>query len=138
MPLLGSSIAADSNVLLGAVAKRAARRVLGVPVLVIVTIDAVIAEVYKYAPLFAKRYDIDMAEIDDAIVKLPVIRYGEAEYRSHLDQARRYLAHRDPDDVALAALALKLDVPIWSNDNDFRELPLPVYTTAALLRALGM
>ena len=72
MPLGSNSIAADSNVLLGAVAYRAAYRVLRVPGLAIVTTDAIIAEVYKYAPLFAKRYNIDMAKIDDTIVKLPV------------------------------------------------------------------
>ena len=138
MPLGSSSIAADSNVLLAAVAYRAAWRVFGVPGLVIVTTDAMMTEVCKYAPLFAKRYHIERAEIDDTIVKLPVIRYGEAEYSSHIEEARRYLQHRDPDDVALAALALKLDVPIWSNDNDFRQVPLPVYTTARLLRLLGM
>lgn len=138
MPLGSNSIAADSNVLLGAVAYRAAYRVLRVPGLAIVTTDAIIAEVYKYAPLFAKRYNIDMAKIDDTIVKLPVTCYSEAEYSSHLEEARRWLQHRDPDDVALAALALKLDIPIWSNDKDFRELPLRIYTTAQLLRALGM
>jgi predicted nucleic acid-binding protein len=79
-----------------------------------------------------------MAAVDDAIVKLPVVRFSEAEYRSHLDHAHRYIGHRDPDDVALAALALKLEIPIWSNDNDFRELPLRIYTTAQLLRALGL
>jgi len=100
------SIAADTNVLLSAVAKRAARRVFNV--------------------------------FYETIEHLPLRLYDESEYRSHVDEARRYLEHRDPDDVALTALALKLDVPIWSNDNDFRDLPIPFYTTAALLRALGM
>jgi predicted nucleic acid-binding protein len=138
LPLSSNSIAADSNVLLAAVTYRAASRVFRVPGLVVVTTDFMMAEVYEYAPLFAKRYKVDMAAVDDSIVKLPVVRFGEAEYRSHLEEAHRYLGHRDPDDVALAALALKLDIPIWSNDNDFRELPLPLYTTAQLLRALGI
>ncbi len=36
------------------------------------------------------------------------------------------------------ALALKLGVPIWSNDNDFKELPLDLYPTAKLLKVLGI
>jgi predicted nucleic acid-binding protein len=132
------SIAADSNVLLSAVAKRAARRVFNAPGLAVVTTDVTLSEVYEYSTLFARRYRIPIDVFYETIEHLPLRLYDESEYRSHVDEARRYLEHRDPDDVPLAALALKLDVPIWSNDNDFRELPLPVYTTAALLRALGM
>lgn len=137
MPSL-RSVAADSNVLLGAVTYRAASRVLAVRGLAIVTTETTMVEVYEYAPLFARRYHVDLAEVNDTIFKLPVKRYVEAEYHSHIEIARGYIGQRDPDDVALAALALKLEIPIWSNDNDFRELPLPVYTTAQLLRALGM
>jgi len=65
-----------------------------------------------------------------------VERYFARDYASHLDEARRYLEWRDPDDVHLAALALKLAIPVWSNDRDLRELPLIVYTTAELLKIL--
>jgi len=37
-----------------------------------------------------------------------------------MGEARRHLADRDPDDVGLAALALHLEIPVWSNDKDFR------------------
>ena len=95
-------------------------------------------EVHTYLPEFAQRYRLAVEDLEAATDNLPVIRYNERSYHSHLTQARRYLQHRDPDDVALGALALKLDVPVWSNDNDLRELPLPVYSTAVLLRMLGM
>ncbi len=108
------------------------------PDILVVTTRVTIGEVRWHLPEFAERYRLDVAELHNAVDRLPVVRYGPIKYRSHLDEARRYLGHRDPDDVALAALALKLDIPVWSNDNDFRELPLTVYTTAALLRALGM
>lgn len=96
------------------------------------------AEVYEYSPLFAARYRIPLDVFQETIVGLAIRLYDESEYRSHLDEARRYLEQRDPDDVALAAPALKLNIPVWSNDNDFRELPLPVYPTAVLLRMLGV
>ena len=133
------SVAADSNVLLAAVARRAASRVFTeVPDLVVVTTEANIAEVEEYLPEFAERYGLDPESLREALEILPVERYSESTYASHLAEARRYLAARDPDDVDLAALALALNVPIWSNDKDFAELPLDVYPTAKLLKVLGL
>ena len=40
--------------------------------------------------------------------------------------------------MPLAALALKLEIPIWSNDHDFEDVPLIVYPTARLLKILGL
>ena len=132
------SVAADTNVLLSAFANRAAQRVFDAPGLAVVTTDVTLDEVYEYAQLFARRYRIPIDIFYETIENSPVHVYDESEYISHLDEARRYLGHRDPDDIALAALALKLNIPVLSNDNDFRELPLPFYTTAVLLRLLGM
>lgn len=133
-----ASVAADSNVLLSAVARRAAARVLDVEDLVIVTTEATIGEVHEHAAKFASRYEIELDLIHEAIELLPVERYSEREYRSHVHEARKYLGARDPDDIHLGALALKLAIPIWSNDHDLRELPLRVYTTAELLKILGV
>jgi predicted nucleic acid-binding protein len=126
-------------VLLAAVAHRAAVRVFRErPDILVVTTEVTLREVHEYIPEFARRYELDVDVLHEIANNLPVRRYTERSYRSHIEEARRYLAQRDPDDVALGALALKLNVPVWSNDNDLRELPLPVYSTAALLRALGM
>ncbi len=48
------------------------------------------------------------------------------------------MAERDPKDVPLAALALKLGIPIWSNDRDFEHFPHGYYPTAKLLKILGL
>jgi predicted nucleic acid-binding protein len=48
------------------------------------------------------------------------------------------VGRRAPKDIPLAALALKLEIPIWSNDRDFEELPLITYPTARLLKILGL
>ena len=42
----------------------------------------------------------------------------------------------DPDDVELLAMALHLQVPIWSNDRDFEGLNVDSFTTEGLLRHL--
>lgn len=133
------SVAADSNVLLSAVAGRAARRVFEkAPGLLVVTTEVVIAEVHKYVPEFAERYGFDVDFLHEEVEVLPLERYSESDYITHMREAKKYLDRRDPDDVHLAALALKLDVPVWSNDRDLTELPLRVYTTAQLLKALGI
>lgn len=133
------SVAADSNVLLAAVAGRAARRVFEkAPELVVVTTETNISEVEEYIPEFAARYGIDEELMLQVLEILPIERYSERDYITHIGEASRYLRDRDPDDVALAALALKLNVPIWSNDNDLNEIPLQIFTTARLLKLLGV
>ena len=52
------SVAADSNVLLSAVAGKAARRVFERSELIVVTTEANIAEVKEYVPHFAARYQL--------------------------------------------------------------------------------
>ena len=48
------------------------------------------------------------------------------------------MAHRDPDDMDVLALTVKLQCPLWSNDNDFDEAGVTRYTTAQLLRQLDL
>jgi predicted nucleic acid-binding protein len=69
---------------------------------------------------------------------LPLTRYPRKFYQDKIPQAKKLIAHRDPDDVDTLALALKLDCPIWSNDSDFDEAGMTRYTTAQLLQELGL
>lgn len=72
------SVAADSNVLLGALAREAARRVFdNAPDLVVVTTEETIAEVEEYLPVFAARYQIDIHLMREALEILPIKRYSE-------------------------------------------------------------
>jgi predicted nucleic acid-binding protein len=133
------SVAADSNVLLSAAVGHAARRVFErVPKLLVVTTEANLAEVQAYLPSMSEAYDLDLVEVQEALAALPIRLYTARWYRGRIPEARKYLQDRDPDDVALAALALKLQVPIWSNDRDFESLPLETYPTAKLLKTLGL
>ena len=104
----------------------------------IVTTDANVAEVRRGVPEFAARYDLPEDTLVEAFEMLPVEIYSKKRYATHLFEARRLLAERDPDDVPLAALALKLGVPIWSNDHDFDDFPTGVYPTAKLIKLLGV
>ena len=75
---------------------------------------------------------------EESLAILPVEVCEEAVYRQHLAAARRYVSDRDPDDAPLAALAIAFGIPIWSHDEDFRETPLEVYTTARIIKILGV
>jgi predicted nucleic acid-binding protein len=130
------SVAADSNVLLSAVAGRAARRVLAVEDLIVVTTEHNIGEVLEYLPLFAQRYGLAEDLLMQTLAVLPIEVFTERQYARQLSAARALLARRDEDDIPLAALALELQIPIWSNDNDYEHFPLGTFTTAELLKIL--
>jgi len=133
------SVAADSNVLLSAAVGHAARRVFErAEKLLVVTTEANLAEVQAYLPSKSEAYGLDPFEVQEALAALPIRLYNVRWYRSRIREARIYLKDRDPDDVALAALALKLQIPIWSNDRDFEGMPIEIYPTAKLLKALGL
>lgn len=108
------SVAADSNVLLSAVAGRAARRVFANEELVVVTMEQNIDEVREYVPEFAARYGLPEELLHEVLALLPVEIYAEPEYAHQLAAAQRLVGKRHEDDVALAALALHLEIPIWS------------------------
>ena len=107
------------------------------PELIVVTTEHNIAEVAEYLPHFAERYGLPEELLIQVLQLLPIIVVPEHEYATELPAARQLMEQRDADDVALAALALKLHIPIWSNDRDYEHFTHGVYTTATLLTVLG-
>ncbi len=132
------SVAADSNVLLSAVAGRAARRVFASTELIVVTTEQNVREVEEYVPRFAARYHFPEEVLFEVLALLPIRVYPNRDYADQLIAAHRLLAKRDEDDIALAALALHLNIPIWSNDHDYEGFPTGVVTTAVLLKVLEL
>jgi predicted nucleic acid-binding protein len=130
-----SVVVADANVLLSAVSGRAAARVLASE-LDIHTTEHTWAEVVEYVPVFQQRYKITVQEMDAALEEAPVHIHGRMDYADMLPEAFSLVGKRDPEDVDVAALALKLGAPIWSHDDIFKDFPLRRYTTAQLLKIL--
>ena len=129
-------VAADSNVLLSALIGMAALEVLTHPEIEVMTTRFNLEEVEEYLPRLASKYHLDEDSLLLQLKMLPVISFNQTHYQSHLLHAQKYLKDRDPDDIHLAALALKEDVPIWSNDKDLSVLPISVCTTAQFLHIL--
>lgn len=130
-------LAADANVLLSSVIGGQAVRVLRHRAIEeILTTATTIAEVREYAGLLAKKKRLAMDLVLLAAATLPVTIVARSAYASFLAESRKRIGRRDPDDVEILALALYMDIPIWSNDNDFRDAGVEWYTTASLLARL--
>lgn len=111
---------------------------LHTPDLVVVTTEENVAEVLVYLPEFIGRTGFSEETLRQIFAALPIEIFPKAAYASHLVEAQSLLGARDPDDVPLAALALKLAIPVWSNDHDFDNFPTGVYSTAKLIKVLGV
>lgn len=129
-------IAADSNVILSAVIGKAALRIFSNTDIEFITTDFNLLEVEKYLPRLALKYKLNERLLIWQLKMLPLRILSKDYYQSHFAIAHRLLKERDPDDAPLAALALKENIPIWSNDHDFKNIPVPIYTTAEFLALL--
>lgn len=129
-------LAADSNVLLSAVIGKSALKIFTHYALEISTTQFNIEEVKEYLPRLAFKYALSRTSLLLQLSMLPVEIHEESHYKSKMPEAHKYLGARYPDDVHLAALALIENLPIWSNDKDFHAIPLPIYSTAKLLKLL--
>lgn len=103
----------------------------------VLTTAATLAEVQEYLAQLARKKRLPLDVVLLAASALPVTVVGREVYESKLAEASRRIGQRDPDDVELLALALQLDLVVWSNDNDFADAGVRWHTTAELLRLLG-
>jgi predicted nucleic acid-binding protein len=132
-------LVADANVLLSAViGGRAALVLRHEQVEQIFTPTAAYHEVFEYLAPLAKKKRLDLDTLLLTLAALPVTVVERSEYQHHLPEARRRIGKRDPDDVDVLALALDMDLAVWSNDNDFEDAGVEWHTTAELLKALGI
>lgn len=127
-------LAADANVILSAVAGKAALRVLLKEDIEIATTQFNIDEVRQYLGVIAEQYSLGEEILESQLKLLPIEIYSQHFYESFLKGASKKLSGRDDDDIELLALALKLKIPVWSNDSDFKDSGVEVYTTAKLLK----
>jgi predicted nucleic acid-binding protein len=102
----------------------------------ILTTETTLAEVHEYAGTLAKKRRLSIDLVLLAAAALPVTTVPRTVYASAIPDARKRIGRRDPDDVELLALATKLKIPVWSNDNDFENSGVVWYTTASLLATL--
>ena len=132
-------LAADANVLLSAVLGGRAKVALTHPKIEsIFTTEVTLSEVEEYAAVLARKRRLPLDMLLLAVATLPVSIVERETYAKAVPRARRLIERRDPDDIDILALALHLKIPLWSNDNDFRNTGVEWYTTAELLQLLGI
>lgn len=132
-------LAADANVLLAAVLGGRARLILESPQIEeIVTVEPIVAEVQEYAVSLAKKKGLAEDLVLLAIGTLPVTIVEPSIYQGAIPEALKRIGKRDRDDAELLALAIALNVPVWSNDRDFKGMGVEWLTTEAVLRRLGL
>ena len=99
--------------------------------------QVVAEEVAHHLPKLAAKRGLDQALLFAALLVMPIDWRPMADYEDQRDEAQARIAARDPDDWPTVALALKLKLPVWSQDKDFGDAGVEVVTTGELLDALG-
>jgi predicted nucleic acid-binding protein len=125
-------VVADANVLLSALAQKAASKVFLYDIEIITT-SHTIEEVKEYLPRFSQKDKVPLMLLRRSMDMLPVKIKQRLFYAESLERAEKLIGSRDPEDVDILALALKTKAPIWTNDNDFKKLGVKVIPTAKLL-----
>lgn len=67
---------------------------------------------------------------------MPIEWKPTSAYKDQRQEAKKRIADRNPDDWPTVALALELDLPVWSQDKDLTIAGIEVFTTGELLDAL--
>jgi predicted nucleic acid-binding protein len=58
-----------------------------------------------------------------------VVSVDRSLYEDYEKLARERIERRDPDDWPVVAVALMLDIPVWTEDQDFFGCGIPTWTT---------
>ncbi|MEA3378378.1 MAG: PIN domain-containing protein [Nanoarchaeota archaeon] len=127
----------DANVLF-ALSKpsSAANIILSRHKLKLVSPDFALLELYKYKEILVKKSGAGSFGKIIKSLRSKVVFVDKGEYKNLLKKADSLLP--DPKDAAYLALALRLFLPIWSNDLHLKQqLEVSVFTTLELIKLLG-
>jgi predicted nucleic acid-binding protein len=132
------SLVVDANPVLSALLGGTARDVLFSDRVDCFATQYTLFEVAKYLPMVSQRLHQAETDLFRAFQLMPIAACQPNIYDSHLQQATALIAARDPKDVHVLALSLRLGLPIWTEDHDFEGLEgVVVLTTADLVGMLA-
>lgn len=144
-------LATDATVIMSAVlGGQGALKIFKAKEVCRVTTSFNVGEVKKHLPKLAKKYRLNLEALQtqlDLLLKnaydekthetyVGLTVYEEDAYSDSIEDAKKRIEFRDPKDVPLLALALKLQIPVWSNDKDFESAGIEWYTTSKLIEHL--
>jgi predicted nucleic acid-binding protein len=123
----------DANILLRAVFGIRVRRILETyeDVAGFYSPDACFAEAQRYIPDLAKRRRLDSKLAQSVLehVGRIVEPVDKSLYEGHEKLARERIERRDPRDWPVVAVALLLEIPVWTEDQDFFGSGVSTWTT---------
>ncbi len=98
--------------------------------------DTVAAEIIRHIPRLADKRTLDATTLFAALRAMPTEWKPPEAYADRFKEATERMAARDPDDSPTVALALKMGLPVWSQDKDLGDIGVQVLTTGEPLDAL--
>ena len=118
----------DANILLRAVFGTRVRQLLQTyeDIAGFYSPDVCFGEAQEYLPDLAKRR-VALTVLKE--LSRIVVSVDRSLYESYEKLARERIERRDPDDWPVVAVALMLDVPVWTEDQDFFGSGIPTWTT---------
>lgn len=123
----------DANILLRAVFGTRVRQILEAyeDAVVFYSPEVCFAETEKYITEVAKRRGLDSKLAKSILehVSLIVQPVDKSLYEDHEKLARERIERRDPRDWPVVAVALLLDIPVWTEDQDFFGSGVSTWTT---------
>ncbi len=132
------TIAVDANPLLSALRGGRAESALLSDKFIFVTTEHTTWEVKKYIPEISAKSGVLESELFYMLDRYPIISIPPFIYDEKRQQAEALIASRDPKDVDILALTLKWNIPLWTNDHDFDNIPeITTFTTAEILAKIA-
>lgn len=135
--IIAPSFVLDSNIFISALIKEGVTRKIilqsgfcfYVPYTFLEEINKHKKEIILKANVSALDFEITLSFLLDKIKIISPIHYG-----SFFDEAEQIMKNIDIDDSSFLALALAMNIPIWSNDTHFRKQNrIMVYQTKEIL-----
>jgi len=123
----------DANILVRAVFGKKVRRILESPNedVLFCSPDHCFREAHRNIPVIAERrgLDLDVAFSNFESLTLLIESVDVSAYSAFREPARQRIARRDPDDWPVVAVALMLQLPIWTEDLDFFGIGLATWVS---------
>jgi predicted nucleic acid-binding protein len=98
-----------------------------------------VAEAREHLPAIVRKRNLNVELVMAALdAVLDLLHVAEAPmYASEMQEAFERLAKRDPQDADVLALALVLQCPIWTEDQDFFGTGVATWTSSQIERYLS-
>lgn len=132
------AIIIDANQMISALLGGKAREILYSEYFFFFSTERKTWEVKRYIPMISIKTGASDEKVLKAFELFPVIACQDSFFEKQLERAHELIGSRDPTDVDLLALALKLQCRLWSHDRDFQGIEdIVVVTTDDLLTMLA-